>query len=106
MKKKAKEPAIPSERHETVRQSIIALLESRKLSAKEISPEVSISEKMAYDHLEHIRKKKELRLIVEPAVCRKCGFEFKKRARLKKPGRCPACRGESITEPLFSIEVK
>jgi predicted Zn-ribbon and HTH transcriptional regulator len=106
MKKKAKEPAIPSERHETVRQSIISLLEGKKLSAKEISPEVGISEKMAYDHLEHIRKRKELKLVIEQAVCRKCGFEFKKRERLKRPGRCPACRGEFITEPLFSIKVK
>jgi hypothetical protein len=33
----------------------------------------------------------------------KCGFIFRKRDRLKKPGRCPVCHGEHIQDPLFSI---
>lgn len=103
MKKRIKEPAIPSERHETLRQMIVALLESRTLSAKELSPEVSASEREIYDHLEHIRMKKEIRLVVTAAECRKCGYAFRKRERLKKPGKCPVCRGEFITEPLFSV---
>ncbi len=107
MKDKPKEPAIPAERRETVRQEIMGVLEGRLLSAKDVSGQVGISVKEVYDHLDHIQRTlnmKSHRLSVTPAECKKCGFVFKKRERLKKPGRCPVCRGESIEEPLFLIE--
>lgn len=108
MKKKPLKPFVPVERRETIRQKIMALLESRKpsgLSAKDMSVEAGISEKEAYDHLEHIQRtiKGSHTFIVKPAICKKCGFVFRKRERLNKPGRCPVCRNESIEEPLFSI---
>jgi predicted Zn-ribbon and HTH transcriptional regulator len=105
-KPKPKKPFVPLERQETVRQQIISVLEEHTRSAKEISSLVRVSEKEVYEHLEHIQKtmgKKELHLTVTPAQCRKCGFVFKKREKLKKPGKCPACRNESIQEPLFFI---
>ncbi len=108
MKKKAKEPAIPPERSDTVRHEIILTLKGRTLSAREISAEVHIPEKDVYEHLDHIRKsvnKRDLTLVVDPAECLKCGFVFRKRERLKRPGRCPVCRGEQIREPFFSIHV-
>lgn len=104
---------------ETVRQEITALLEGgqgglkgglkggRPLSAHEISPLAGVSEKEVYGHLEHIRKslnKSTRKLVIAPAECKGCGFVFKKRVRLKKPGRCPVCRSESIGLPLFSIQ--
>ncbi|MEK6528299.1 MAG: transcriptional regulator [Nitrospirota bacterium] len=100
-----KKPFIPAERRETVRQNIISILRGQNLSAKGISAQVSASEKQVYEHLEHIQQtiKKEYQLIITPAECKKCGFIFKKRERLKKPGKCPVCRSESIQEPLFSI---
>ena len=107
MKRKPKEPFIPVERHETVRQKIISVLEGQTLSAKDISADVMVSEKEVYEHLKHIQKtlnKRERNLIITPAECKKCGFVFRKRDRLKKPGRCPVCRGELISEPLFSIK--
>jgi predicted Zn-ribbon and HTH transcriptional regulator len=107
VKKKPKEPFIPVERHETIRQKIVSVLEGQTLSAKEISSHVMVSEKEVYEHLEHIQKtlnKRERNLIITPAECKKCGFVFRKRDRLKKPGRCPVCRGELISEPLFSIK--
>lgn len=105
-KRKPKEPFIPAERHETIRKEILALLLEQTLSAKDISAEVHISEKDVYEHLEHIGRsthKTGHHLTVIPAECLKCGFVFKKRERLKKPGRCPICHGEKIQEPLFSI---
>ena len=39
---------------------------------------------------------------VEPARCKQCGFTFDAE-RLSKPGKCPACRGTRIFEPLVSI---
>ncbi len=100
-----KKPRIPAERHETVRQNIISVLKGQTMSAKEISANVSVSEKEVYSHLEHIQKtlKKDLELIITHAECRKCGFVFRKRHRLKKPGKCPVCHKELIKEPLFSI---
>jgi predicted Zn-ribbon and HTH transcriptional regulator len=108
MKKKAKEPPVPSERRETVRQEIISALTGRLLSSKDISAEVGIPEKSVYEHLDHIQRSlhgKDRRLSVTPAECLTCGFVFRKRERLSKPGRCPVCRSELIREPLFSLPV-
>lgn len=107
MKQRPREPRVPPERHETVRKQIIAAIEGREMTARDLSVEVGISEREVHDHLEHIRKtmsKTDHRLILTPASCKKCGFVFAKRERLKKPGRCPVCHGESIEEPIFSIK--
>lgn len=106
MKKKPKEPFVPAERHETVRHGIMESLKGRPLSSRDISAAVHISVKEVYEHLEHIRRslnKREHHLTIAPAECKKCGFIFKKRERLKKPGKCPLCRSESVEEPLFSL---
>jgi predicted Zn-ribbon and HTH transcriptional regulator len=103
MRKKSAEPRIPRERNETVRREIITLLKGETLSAREISAAVGASEKEVYDHLAHIQKGREQRLKTTPAECRKCGFLFRKREKLRKPGKCPVCRGESIREPFFSL---
>jgi predicted Zn-ribbon and HTH transcriptional regulator len=103
--RKGKQPFIPAEHRETIRHAIVALLENNELTAREISQQLGIGEREVYTHLEHIQLHKgDLHLAVTPAVCRKCGFIFKKRDRLKKPGRCPVCRGEFIEPPLFSIQ--
>jgi transcriptional regulator len=105
-KMKTKGPFIPREEYATVRQAIITLLQQRTLSAREISAEVRIPEKEVLYHLAHIRdaiRKHERHLVMTPALCRKCGFTFKKRERLTRPGRCPVCRNEQIAEPLYGI---
>jgi predicted Zn-ribbon and HTH transcriptional regulator len=107
VKKRSKEPFVPAYRKETIRQNIISILEGRTLSARDISSEVRVSEKEVYDHLSHIQKtfnKSDRTLVITPAECRKCGFVFKKRERLNKPGKCPVCHGETIKESLFSID--
>ncbi len=99
-------PPVASERPDTIRQEILAVLRGATLTAKDISSQVSITEKEAYEHLEHIRRSLggiHGLLIVTPAECRKCGFIFKKRDRLKKPGKCPVCHHEAIRAPGFSI---
>lgn len=80
------------------------MLEEGPASARDISGRVHISEKEVRGHLEHIHKTLERsgrELVVTPAECTHCGFVFKKRDRLTKPGKCPVCRSESIREPLF-----
>lgn len=106
LKNRPKESFIPQERHETIRRKIMDILEENSFSAKDISGEVGVSVREVLDHLEHIQKsvsRGDFHLVITPSECRKCGFVFRKRERLKKPGRCPVCRGESIQEPLFSL---
>ncbi len=107
VKIKSKEPVVPPSSHDTVRQGIIQELEKKFCSAKDLSAAVKIPEREVYGHLEHIQKtlaSLDRRLLIRPAECKKCGFSFSKRARMKKPGRCPVCRGESIKEPLFAVK--
>ncbi len=95
---------VPRERLETARRQILALISERALSAKEISAGVRIPEKEVFGHLAHLGKslrREGRRVEVTPAECLACGFVFRKRERLEKPGRCPVCRGESVSEPLF-----
>jgi predicted Zn-ribbon and HTH transcriptional regulator len=109
MKDRPKEPTAPRESHETTRHAIMAEISLGPCSARDISSSVRISEREVAVHLEHIRKSivpSEKHLTVIPAECKKCGFVFAKREKLKRPGKCPVCKGESIQEPLFVIEEK
>jgi transcriptional regulator len=106
-RKKLKEAAVPEERYETLRRRIALLLRETPLTAKELSGHLRIPERDVFEHLEHIRKtmnKGHHRLVMIPARCDKCGFTFTKRGRLKRPGKCPICRSESLQEPLFSVQ--
>jgi len=97
---------VPPERSETARRRILVLLSERPRSAKEISADAHIPEKEVYGHLDHLRKtlrRERRRVSVTPAECLACGFVFRKRERFGKPGRCPVCRGESVSEPLFFV---
>lgn len=109
MREKPKGPFIPPETHDTIRQEIIAQLLQGPCSARDLSAAAKIPEREVYGHLEHIQKSLEAteqQLLLIPAECKKCGFVFAKREKFKRPGKCPVCRGESIREPLFTIEEK
>ena len=53
-------------------------------------------------HLQKSLKRSEYKLIIHPAVCRKCGFTFHKE-KLHKPGKCPQCHATWIEEPLIEV---
>ena len=93
---------IPEQRTETIRKEIIGLLRESKQTLGSLSKHVRKSEKEIVDHLIHIRKSENL--IIDPAECLKCGYVFKDRKRLKKPSKCPKCKGTYIDDPLFSIK--
>ncbi len=106
-KKRSGDPPVPPERRETIRKRIASVLDSIPMSARDISVEVGISEKEVCGHLEHIRitlNRRERIFTVTPPACRQCGFVFRKREKLRKPGRCPVCQGEQIDEPMFSVK--
>jgi hypothetical protein len=103
---KPKLPVVPPERFDTLRQAIVVLLRQRTLTALEISEAVGASVHDVDSHLRHIRRSLQRHgevLTVLPAACRGCGFVFVKRDRLKRPGRCPVCRGESISQPRYTL---
>jgi predicted Zn-ribbon and HTH transcriptional regulator len=91
----------------TIRQQIIDLLIQEALSALDISRAVGVAEKDVYRHLVHIEKTvaaQGRRLARSPISCRSCGFSFRRRRRLTRPGHCPRCRCSRIDYPLFRIE--
>ncbi len=97
----------PVERFETIRHYIAALLEEGTYSAKDLSNIIRIPEREICDHLEHLQKtfgKSNKQLEITPAACGHCGFTFRKRGRLTKPGKCPTCRYIHIRPPLFRIK--
>jgi predicted Zn-ribbon and HTH transcriptional regulator len=93
-------------RRRTIRQDMIALLQAEECRLRDISQALHISEKEARDHLAHIRRSlsaSRQALIISPAECLACGFIFKGRQRLTRPGRCPECRRTRISMPRFHI---
>ena len=104
--RKKKPPTVPVGRTETLRKYISALLEEETLSSREISQLMRITEPDVCSHLEHIRKtlnKHNRHLVILPAQCEKCGFVFRKRDRISKPGKCPLCHGSLIYGQRFHI---
>ena len=92
---------------ETVRDALReALTGSRALTALELSSLVGIAHKQVVDHLEHLQRSLAAagnELIVEPARCPKCEYEFEDRTRLGRPSRCPKCKSERVEAPRFRI---
>lgn len=90
------------------RRDLIPLLLDRTMTLSEIAREVHEKPKDVIDALAHLArssKHAEYELVVEPAECRKCGFEFST-DKLSRPGKCPKCRGTWIYEPRFSVAAK
>lgn len=97
---------VPPER--TPRQRIIELITGTRLASHQLAQMLGIPERQVEEHLIHVVKTvardPSRRFILEPSVCPDCGFIFRDRAKLTRPGRCPKCRGEGITAPRYGIE--
>lgn len=96
-----KKEITPRERNSTIRQELMCLLAGRHLPVNVLSQEIRLSEKEIYSHLEQMQRTGILK--ITPARCCGCGYIFAKRDRLKKPGKCPRCKGTHIEQPLFSV---
>jgi transcriptional regulator len=104
------EPPVPGARGSTVRSALKEALrtgsDEELRTAKDLSAAVGIREKDVAEHLEHLERSlrpEGLRLQVEPAECLACGFVFRERTRLTRPGACPKCRSTRIDPPAFRI---
>lgn len=103
---RAKPPVTPPARSATVRQALVHVLREagRPLSAVELSAAVGVPERDVFEHLEHVRRSLGAGFSMTPAACRACGFVFRERSRVSRPGRCPACRSERVSPPLFEVK--
>ncbi|MBM4127227.1 MAG: transcriptional regulator [Nitrospira sp.] len=97
---------LPPER--TVRQRMIDLLASTRLSSHQLAQMLGIPERQVEEHLPHIVKTvardRSRRFVLDPSACSDCGFLFRDRAKLTRPSRCPTCRSEAITAPRYGID--
>jgi predicted Zn-ribbon and HTH transcriptional regulator len=92
----------------TSRQRIADLLTLAPMTTQQIAAVVKMSERQVEEHLGHIMKTvardRSSRFVLRPSECNECDFVFRDRTRVTRPSRCPRCRGESLTDPRFSIE--
>lgn len=88
------------------RKDLIGMLHDQPASLHELALLLGVHPKEVENDLHHLIKSLKnmpYHAIITPATCRKCGFVFHK-DKLHKPGKCPACKGTWISEPLISIE--
>ena len=98
---------IPTERGATVRASLVEALKEGPATARELSERVGIPEKDVPEHLEHVERSLEAHgehLVIDAAECIACGYAFKGRRKLTRPGKCPECGSERIDPPAFHID--
>jgi predicted Zn-ribbon and HTH transcriptional regulator len=92
---------------QTIRRQIISLIQKEAMNARGISKVLGIREKEVYTHLEHIQrsiKTQKKQLAIQPFCCLICGYDFKDRKRLSRPGRCPQCKKGHIKSATFMIK--
>jgi predicted Zn-ribbon and HTH transcriptional regulator len=90
-----------------VRSALRRALRAGPATARDLSAEVGLREKDVAENLVHLARSLahgSERLVIEPASCIACGYVFRERARLARPGACPACRSTRIDPPVFRIE--
>ncbi len=98
----------------SVRERLIEILmrAGRPMTASEIARELGLppgAESQVYEHVVHASRSLRARtggtlsVAMEPARCRKCGYEFRSMKRPRKPRRCPRCGSEWIEPPKFAV---
>ncbi len=94
----------PEPQSATLRETLKRALRASPMTVRELAVQLGLPERAVLSHLAHLeRSLRGERLVVEPAVCRQCGFVFRKRARFSRPSRCPRCKGEHIEPPRLRI---
>ena len=90
----------------TTRERITVYLRANTATASELAAAFDVSPHSALAHVRHVSRSlraSDEQLLVAPPECRDCGFDrFDEPANL--PSRCPNCKSESLTEPVFTVE--
>jgi predicted Zn-ribbon and HTH transcriptional regulator len=87
------------------RKDLIPMLVDHPMTVNEIARFAEQKGKETVEDLEHLLqslKHTEFRPVIEPATCRKCGFEFGPE-KLRKPSKCPTCKATWINEPRIGL---
>ena len=89
----------------TFRRQLVDLLSQEPRSVSSIAREMGLRRGDIEEDVQHALRSAAAaghRISVVPARCKDCGFEFGAE-RLVKPGRCPACKGSRLHEPLIRL---
>jgi predicted Zn-ribbon and HTH transcriptional regulator len=87
------------------RKDLIPLLLANPMSVSQIARLVGEAPRDIEADVQHLLKSlKHTGFIahIEPARCRKCGFEFDA-GKLARPSKCPQCKGTWILEPRIRL---
>jgi transcriptional regulator len=87
------------------RRQLIELLSDDYRSASSLARELGMTRGDVEDDLRHALRSVRAAghdIEIVPARCRSCGFVFGE-DKLLKPGRCPACKGSRLFEPMMRI---
>lgn len=87
------------------RKDLIPLLLERPYSVTELAYLMDETPRDLEQDLQHLLKslrRMPYHAVIEPAKCRRCGFVFH-HDKLRKPGKCPRCKGTRIREPFISV---
>jgi predicted Zn-ribbon and HTH transcriptional regulator len=90
------------------RKNLIELLRDNPMTVSQLARALDEDRKAVVSDLEHLQKSlrhSEYELEITPAECRKCGFVFGTH-KLRKPSRCPECKGERLTDPVLEIRAR
>lgn len=103
---RSRPPASPTEEVETARRRLLRWLDQGEHDFETLRAALDLGAHELEAELRHVERTLRAagrRLVVEPPVCRDCGFDFPGRVRrhLHPPGRCPKCRGQRIDPPRF-----
>ena len=87
------------------RRDLLKLLTDEPRSVSSLTRDLGITRRDVEDDLRHLIRSARASghtIVVEPARCRSCGFEFGEE-KLVKPGKCPVCRGTRIYEAQIRV---
>jgi len=90
------------------RKDLIPLLATQPLTLRQMAQHLRLKPAEVEDDLRHLAKSLmhgDWKLMITPARCRKCGFEFGP-DKLHKPSKCPECHGTWLSEPLIGMEAR
>ncbi|MEK6964490.1 MAG: transcriptional regulator [Nanoarchaeota archaeon] len=90
----------------TRRQEMMEMLLQHEISAQEFCYMYKTEMWKVLEELDHIKRivpHHKKRLVMNPPICKACGFIFKEHSKVKNPSKCPNCHHERIQAPAFKI---
>jgi predicted Zn-ribbon and HTH transcriptional regulator len=88
-----------------LRKDLMQVLTERPRSVSWVARELGLKRADAEEDLRHLLRSARAAghlVVIEPARCRTCGFQFGE-DKLSKPGKCPACRGTWLFEAQVRV---